>query len=561
MIFITMPDDTKDTQNTDPTERESAKDPGLVIPKTPSAPPVGGSNDSKTPDTKPTAPRPAPPADAESGGQADNEPLSDPLANAYEYDEKPKPQPVKQEETTIKPAPIPEKMPEKDRAPKPPETQEAKTAVEPVPEVTDTLGLAPASAKIKPSPAQEKSPAQTIGPKAVIKRGGGRAFKIITWIIVVLAALGVAFYLFFYRATLVINPTPTPDEITLDGKKINPGTYRVNPGRHKLSIKKAGYVSYVIDRKFTMAQKEKLDFAFEKQLKGTAISANGSNITLSSNKDFIVFIGNDGKLYSHKLEDKATPQAISTASYQNVRELLVSKDNKFALILDDNGLKIVDFMRGDLVNQTETKLPPLASAIHSVTWNSLGNGGYPEANSHIIYDIKTDYGWDLILANRQHSQSEILMQIDEQRFKDINLDWSNSQKQVLIAGGELGIIDLATRSYAEVLKDKNIVSAKWSPQAVRFAGRSKDGKIYGSEDQTAIDLGIEGDLYRFASDSELFVVSDGRIMLYNFDTEQVINYAEIDGLKDCQSFEVVDQTIYFAGSEGIKSAVLQLPKY
>jgi len=551
-----MPGDTKDTQNTNPAERESAKDSGLAMPKTSSALPGGGSTDSKTPDAEPPTPdtqRPMP-------DQSD-EPLNDPLAGAYEYDEKSKTSPAKQAKTAIKSASIPEKTSEKADAPKPREAPYAKTAVKPVPEVAETPKQVPAGAKIKPPPVQEKTPTQTVGPRAIIKRSGGRAFKIIAWILVISVALAVVFYLFFYRTTLIINPTPTPDEITLDGQKINPGTYRINPGRHKLSIKKAGYVSYIIDRKFKMAQKEKLEFTFEKQTRGTAISASGSNIILSSNREFIVFIGNDGKLYSYKLEGGATPQAISTASYQNVRELFISKDNKFALILDDNGLKIVDFLRQDLVNQTETKLPPLAQAIHSVTWNSSESGYYPEANSHIIYDIKTDYGWDLILANRQHSQSEILMQINTQRFKDVNLDWSNNQKQVLIAGGELGIIDLATRSYTEVLKDKNITSAQWSPQAVRFVARSKDGKIYGSEDQTTVELGIEGDLYRFLSDSELFVVGDGRPMLYNFDTGQVINYAEIDGLKNCRSFEVVDQTIYFAGDGGIKSAVLQLPKY
>ena len=481
------------------------------------------------PNDKPPINSPAtPPASDE------KEPQADPLATSYDYeDEKPK--------TAV---PVPEIKPEASEIPTPPEKTVSKIKTPPIQE---TVG------PIQPKP---------VGSKAIIKRGMPKTTKVIMWALVALIVAAGAFYLFFYRATLVINPSPQADKIILDDREIEPGTYRINPGRHTVQIKKKGYISYVVDKNFKMAQRVNLAFQFKKQPEGQKIAEGGSNMSLTSDKTFIIFQGKDDKLYSAKRSGEPSLQAISTNAYPNIREILISENNLFALILDKDTLRIADLLRQDLLSQSELKLPPMAQAISSVTWNSVTDSSYfTEVNAHITYDLKTDYGWDLILANRQHSQSEILMQIDESKFRNIKLDWTSNAKQVLIAGGELGIIDLPSRSYSEVLKDKNISSAKWSPTGSKFAAMSSDGQVYVSEGTSAKTIAVKGKLYRWANDNELAIVGDGRATLYHFDTEELINYAEIKGLENCQSFEVVDGQIYFADNEGIKSAPLQLPDY
>lgn len=450
---------------------------------------------------------------------------ADPLAKAYDY------------ENDKKTVPVPE-IPAK-----------------PQPTTPDS------SSKIKPPPQSTPETTQTVGTKAIIKRGRSRITKIIIGILIVIALSAGIFYFFFYQATIIINPTPTPDQIILDGKEIEAGTYRIKPGRHKLYVKKEGYVSYVLERELKMAQKITLDFAFKKQPEGKILAEGGSNIVLTSDKSFIIFQGKDGKLYSIKRGSDPAVEAISITSYPNIKEMLISENNLFAMILDRDALRVVNLLKQDLLSQDELKLPPLAQAISAVTWNAVTDSYFTEANAHIIYDLKTDYGWDLILANRQHTQSQILMQIDQDRFRNIRLDWGTNPKQVLIAGGELGIIDLPSRSYSEVLKEKDIVSAKWSPDGTKFAAISSEGQLYASEGEGATEIDVKGELFNWINDNQLAVVESGRLIVYSFDTKEVINYAEIKGLENCYSFAVVDNEIYFSDNQGVKSASLQVPDY
>ncbi len=515
-----------------------------------SEPPSGPSSDALKPSSPPVGPPSVQPSSEENSvkqneirsaeSSDENNKVADPLAQAYEFDDEKASKPTSQPSPPESTISVPE-ITDKDKEPK----QEPEK---------------PSASKIKSPPTQQPSPP---GKKAVIKRSGSRILTIIISVIVILAVAGIAFYLFFYRATLTINPKPTPDLITLDNNQISSGTYRINPGRHQIVVKKQGYVSYAIDRNIGIGEKINIDFTFEKQPQGKIIANGASNVLLSSDQNFIIYQGGDGRLYSLKINGDSNPEAISQNTYQQIRTLLVSQNNQFALLLDKDALRIIDFKLQDLVSQTETNLPPLASAIGSVTWNSAVDNLFTQPNEHIIYDIKTDYGWDLILANRSHTQSEILMQIDKNRFDNIKLDWTSNPKKILVAGGELGIIDLPSRSYSQLIKnDQRIVSAKWSPHATRFAAMSLDEKIYTGDDTGASELdNFSGKLYGWVDDNQLAAISEGRLSVYRFDTEEVINYAEINGLESCQSFAIKEGIIYFADSEGLKSASLQLPKY
>jgi hypothetical protein len=257
--------------------------------------------------------------------------------------------------------------------------------------------------------------------------------------------------------------------------------------------------------------------------------------------------------------------ALSVGSYLNIRDLIFGADNKFAFILDKDFLRIVDFSRSDLVNQQETKLPPSAANIHSISTNSVAGQFFGDANSQIVYDLKTDNDWFLILADRNHTSSQILMQIDPKEFdlSNISIDFGQNPRAILLAGDIAGIFDLPTRVFTKVSDEKGFSFCQWGLGAKYGLCVKSDGSLYKLQDGklTNFNLKINSTMTSWISPSEFYVVVEGRPVKVNFDTGQTINYAEIAGLQNGSFIAVSDKTIFFTDKEGLKAGDLKTDVY
>jgi len=414
-----------------------------------------------------------------------------------------------------------------------------------------------------PSPPQPHSPVKP-PPSAVIKRGMGRLGIILEILAGAIILATIIFFVFFYRVQININPTPNPDKILLDGKEVSPGIYKLMPKRHSVIITKEGYISFREDKKFRFGEKQNLNFKLV-PIKDSKLIVPGATMpSLSPNGKTINFVSSDGKLSSVSADprDKQIPIALSNGSYQNIRQLLFSDNLSFALLLDSEALRVIDFRRSDLINQIEAKLPPLASAIHSVTWNQGKSQYFPEENSKIVYDFDVDYGWTLMLANRNHTQSEALMQIDKKNFSSMHLDWGENPTKILLSGGELGVFDLTNRQYQTISKQANFKWAKWGPKGTYAIALDDQNNVYVlKEDKlTKTSLKSKPGLITFIAENEIILVDEGRPISFNFDTMSTINYAEIKGLENSTAISASAYEIYFTDSDGLKEAqISELP--
>jgi hypothetical protein len=400
---------------------------------------------------------------------------------------------------------------------------------------------------------------------AVIKRGPGRVWKVLGIVGGAVVLTAIIFFVFFYRVQININPTPTPDKILLDGKEVNPGVYHLIPKQHSVTITKEGFISFREDKKFRFGERQNLNFKLV-PIENSKLIATGATLpSLSSDGKTINFVSSDGKLSSVSADPqgKQTPVALSNGSYQNIRQLLFSDNSSFALLLDSEALKVVDFSRPDLINQTEAKLPPLASAIHSVTWNKGTSQYFPQANSQIIYDFDVDYGWTLMFANRNHTQSEALMQLDKKNFSSMWLDWGENPTQVLLAGGELGVLDLTNRQYQTISKQANFKWARWGPKGTYAVALDDQNNVYALKGGKLSKTGLKSKpgLISFTAENEIILADEGRPISFNFDTMSSINYAEIKGLENSTGISVLAYEIYFTDPEGLKEAQISALPY
>jgi hypothetical protein len=216
-----------------------------------------------------------------------------------------------------------------------------------------------------------------------------------------------------------------------------------------------------------------------------------------------------------------------------------------------------------LINQTEAKLPPLASAIHSVSWNDNASQYFSEANSKIIYDLLSSSGWDVYLSNRTHTEANMIMQFD-QGFTNPMFDWGENPNQVLIAGGELGFLDLSKRDYQTISKDHDFVFAKWGPGAKNAIAVDAEGIVYKiNTDHKIEQLPFQSgkSLVSFIDENTLAAISQGRPVQYNFDTKSLINYAEVKDLDKSRSFVARSDIFYFETDQGILSGKFEQPGY
>ena len=395
------------------------------------------------------------------------------------------------------------------------------------------------------------------GPAAVVKRGAPRFVKVLLITLAIVALGAAAFFLFFYRAQISIFPTPTADKILLDGQEVQVGKFRLSPGVHSVVIEKDGYISYRTERDFKINERLDLSLPLQEATKPTLVAAKARLASVAKDGRSVNFLSGEGVLSSFA-GTGSTATALSNGTYNNVRQLIFSDQNDYAFILDAEALRILDFARSDTLNQVEAKLPPAASLVHSISSNSGESQYFPSPNSDIFYDMESSSSWDLILANRAHTQAQIVMSLDKNRFSTIRLDWAQNDRRVLLVGGELGVLDLATREYQQIEAEGDFVAGSFAPGGQYALALDTSGEVYLAKDLKAQKLNLQsasGQIF-WLSASEAVVVSAGRPVKYNFDTNLVTNYAEISGLKSADSLVAMNNVVYFTDTEGLKSAPL-----
>lgn len=448
------------------------------------------------------------------------------------------------------------------------------TAVQEKPVTNPTSGEAPKPSEIlKSGFSQTQAPKATeiskpsagfVGKRATIKRPRNKIASVFAVIFVLLVASCAAFFFFFYRVKVTINTNPAPDKVVLDGKEVKPGTFTLMPGKHSIEIIKDGFVSFKDERAFKVNENINLDFKFEPAKEPTLVSQGGYFPAITRDGNFLIFIASSGQIFSQKISEKdQAPIPLSNGTFQSVNQLLISNNGQFALVKDAEALKVVDFNRADVINQKIAILPPAISQVSSITWNGIKSDYFPEENSRLVYDLKTDSGWRLYLTDRTHSQTDILATLDPKNFTSLWLDWNENNRQVLLAGGEAGLIDLSSREYTTISNEAKFLYCKWGPEGKYAALVDELGNLYKLEEGklTKTNYKTKPELLSFTATNKLVIASQSRPIEVNFDTLTSIDYAEIKGLEKAQRVSVAQGMIFYQDPAGIYQAPLAFSSY
>lgn len=438
----------------------------------------------------------------------------------------------------------------------------------PVPASAQTTTTAPQAPSIPPkapqasvtAPQAPSIPQNKIGNKAIIRRSGSVARTLLISLISLLALVAV-FFFFFYRATITLNISPEGYQASVDGKQISTKTIKVNPGFHTLKIEKDGYVSYMSSKSFSIAEQLNVDIEMKKATVAEIVISGARTLDLSKSGNFVNFLGGDSRLYSIAIDQQnAEPITLSAEQFPTLRKIKYSPNNDFALILDDENLKIADFNKIDpTVQEESTDLPPSASAINTFSWNELSSNFVKIANSKLLYDLKTPSSWDLFMMDLSTLQSQIIMRIDANSFPSLNVHWGESAKTALVTGKKAGLLDIGKREFTPF--EEEFVYGEWSKEGQYALLQKADFSLSLLKNTQVSDLQIKSKTFFLAGTNELYFLDNNSPTLINFDSGARINYAEVNGLKDASSFVVSGDILYFLDKDGIKSTKLQRGVY
>lgn len=424
---------------------------------------------------------------------------------------------------------------------------------------------AQASQKVELPPQASPIP---VPDNAVIKREKGVLgnILIVTFIVLLLVGAG---YFFLYRVKITIQTNPLPDKIFIDGKEIGVSkNIYLKPGEHTVELKKDGYVSVVEDKDFSVGQRVNYDFKLQGALIGQIVGPLASDVKISPDTKNLFFVCSNSVICElpnkdEFLDGKTDPIYLSNGKYTKLKSMLISNNGSFSIVQDTENVKLVDFERADAVNQLEQVIIPLSSAVSSITWNRTPNQISSEVNSKIIYDFKSEQGWNLFLADIRNSGSNLLLRLEETGFTNLVIDWQDSGNNLLMVGNEVGIFDLATRQLQKVEAMSDGLWGSYGPKGKVAAVINSKGEIFKIVDGKANPTGIKTNFSKFKwiDEDEALIIKDNRPVRFNFDTGTLINYAEIKGLSALTSYDTDGKNIFFADREGVKVSPLQEPGY
>lgn len=330
-------------------------------------------------------------------------------------------------------------------------------------------------------------------------------------------ALGAAFFfLVYWQATLTVRATPETTTLTLGSTsgtgtlttKLRPGTYTVTgtlPGHHPFSMTVTLGIHERRELAIGLREVPNASRLSEQRVQHLALSAEDTNPTL------LFLEPHTGVAYRLFTQNPAQPvsERITPDTLRNVEELRWSPNRQLALIRQDGRLKLYDFKRYDLVNQTVTEWP---TEIRAIDWRPDG-----EKVAYVFHG--GDGERTIIRAGKDNSEPERIFNLKNAGLDNPSIEWSPDGKQLsLLENGKLYILDVLTATLSAV-RLEGVRSTSWLPTSDRLiASTAQSGQL--------VIIPLDGEptaLSQTGHVDELVATKDGtRIILARLDQGNVV---------------------------------------
>lgn len=281
---------------------------------------------------------------------------------------------------------------------------------------------------------------------------------IIAGIVLIVGVL--VFVFFFYKGTIVFNPSPETARIDIDGVSLTgQAKIKLNPGSYHMTISSPDYVDYTKIINVGISQKINLSVALKKLPVPEKILDDNIQFLSKSLDGNLFYLGNSGKTI-YRMTDIANKDLrkslpITPDVFENIKYLAFSGNYDLAILKKDNNTILYDFMRYDLLHQ---ELHDWGGNIGYIIWSPDGE--------QIAYYYQTSQGEKtLIRANKDNSAVERIYNFKDTNITNPKLVWSPDGNKILVIKDDIYIFDVYTKTLTQVTNGGGVADAGFSPNS------------------------------------------------------------------------------------------------
>ncbi len=303
-------------------------------------------------------------------------------------------------------------------------------------------------------------------------------------VLITVSILSVAWAIYWYALRspqLILTTSPSNAVVTIDGTSVTSAKKTLSVGEHKLSVSSIGFVTY--DRLFTLkrAQGLHLNILLKAIPTPVTLSTRVENSPSFVRGSEVFFLGNGGRtLYRSRADAGLTTQRVEPMTpdtLTDVQKVIWRPDGEVAFIKRSDGIYLYDFMRYDLLHQTNTLW---GTSIDDIIWDPSGK--------RVAY---TYYGADgeqsLKFADVENKAVSIVANLANNNVNHPTILWSPDGKSILLKSNSdqkktnyLYVYDVFSKKITQVTTLGEVEGAKWSPDSLSILftapGQSTEGK-------------------------------------------------------------------------------------
>lgn len=288
---------------------------------------------------------------------------------------------------------------------------------------------------------------------------------LITFLILVVA---VAIYWYILRSPqLILTTSPTNATVTVDGNALTSANSKLSVGVHKLTASASGFVTYNSTFSLKRAESLRLNILLKAVPSPVTLSTNVENYPSFVKGSEVFFLGNGGRtLYRSHADAGLTTvrvEPMTPDTLSDVQKVVWRPDAEVAFLKRSDGVYLYDFMRYDLLHQTNTLW---GTGIDDIAWNPNG--------TQVIY---TYYGANneqsLKLSDVQNKVTSVVANLAKDNIDHPTVAWSPDGQSILLKPNSgqkktnyLYVYDVFSKKITQLTSLGEVEGAKWSPDSL-----------------------------------------------------------------------------------------------